>query len=168
MTDAPQTPIRAQNLPIVVHAQYVKDVSFENPGAPQSLRPGQGNPNMDVAINLEARTIADDTIKALYELTIQLRVKASRENTPMFLASVDYAMVVSMPDIAEQHHHPVLLVEVPKLGFPFARQVLATLVQDGGFPPLLLTPVDFGAMYLEQFGTKNAAPEIPPASAAVN
>lgn len=157
-------PIRAQNLPITVHAQYVKDVSFENPNAPASLRPGQGNPDMDVAINLEARPVPDDKIKALYELTIQLRVKASRENNALFLASVDYSMVVSMPEIPEAQHHPVLLVEVPKLGFPFVRQILATLVQDGGFPPLLLTPVDFGAMYLDQFVKKDA----PPAVAAVN
>lgn len=156
-TPTPQKQIQAQNIPLTIHAQYLKDVSFENPNAPQSLRPGGGNPDMDVAINLEAKPLSDEKIKALYELTIQLRVKASREKTALFLASVDYSLVVSMPEIPEQQHHPVLLVEVPKLGFPFIRQILANLVQDGGFPPLLLTPVDFGAMYLDQF-TKKEAP----------
>ena len=150
-------PIRAQNVPIVVHAQYLKDVSFENPGTPASLRPGGGAPQMDVGINLEVKPISDERIKSFYEVTIQLRVKALRDNAALFLAHVDYALSVSLADIPEAQHHPVLLIEVPKLGFPFARQILADLVQNGGFPPLLLTPVDFGAMYLEQFAKQQQA-----------
>lgn len=164
MTD----PIRAQNVPIIVHAQYLKDVSFENPAAPASLRTGQGQPQMDVGINLQATPIADDKIKSLFELVIQLRVKASRDGQPLFLAHVDYGMAVSLVDIPEGQHHPVLLVEVPKLGFPFARQILADLVQQGGFPPLLLTPVDFGAMYLEQFASKDENGVVTPKTAIAN
>ena len=158
MTDTP-TPgaVRAQNVPIVVHAQYLKDVSFENPGTPHSLRPGAGAPQMDVAINLEVKPIADERIKSMYEVTLQLRVKALRDNAALFLAHVDYALTVSLGEIAENQHHPVLLVEVPRLGFPFARQILADLVQNGGFPPLLLTPVDFGSMYVEQFAKQQQA-----------
>lgn len=150
-------PIRAQNLPIVVHAQYIKDVSFENPGTPASLRPTSSTPAMDVGINLEARAIPDDKIKSLYEVNLQLRVKATRDGASLFLASVDYGIAVSLADIPDNQHHPILLIEVPKLAFPFARQVLAELVAGGGYPPLLLTPVDFGAMYMEQFAAKDPA-----------
>lgn len=154
-SDTPaQNPISVQSMPIVVHAQYLKDVSFENPGAPLSLRPG-GTPEMNVAINLEAKNIPDDKIKNLFEVTIQLRVRAMRDDKPLFLTDIDYALAVSLDQIPETQRHAVLLIEVPKLGFPFIRQILADLVSSGGFPPLMLTPVDFAAMYLERFGKKD-------------
>ena len=158
--------VRAQNMPIVVHAQYLKDVSFENPGTPASLRPGQSGPQMDVGINLEAHPVADDKIKSLYEVTVQLRVNATREGQPLFLAHVDYGIAVSLTDLPENQHHPVLLIEVPKLAFPFVRQILADLVQNGGYPPLLMTPVDFGALYMERFMKKDG--EAQQSAAAAN
>lgn len=154
MTNTPDVPINVRSLPIVVHAQYLKDASFENPGAPLSLRPG-GTPEMNVAINLEAKNIPDDKIKTLFEVVIQLRVRAIRDEKPLFLADLDYALAVSLDQVPEAQRHAVLLIEVPKLGFPFMRQILADLVSGGGFPPLILTPVDFGAMYMERFGKKD-------------
>ncbi len=155
MTDSAQTPITVQNLPLVVHAQYLKDASFENPGAPLSLR-GNLAPEMNVSINLEAKNIPDDKIKSLFEVTIQLRVRAMRGDHPLFLVDLDYAVAVSLDQIPENQRHAVLLIEVPKLGFPFVRQILSDMVASGGFPPLMLTPVDFGAMYMERFGKKDA------------
>lgn len=153
----PQTPDQAPNLPVTVHAQYVKDVSFENPAAPFSLKAGQENPKMDININLDARNLEDPQIKALYEVALRISVRATRGDHTIYIAEVVYGVAASMPGVAEEHHHPLLLVEIPKLAFPFARKVLADLVQDGGYPPLLLGPVDFAAMYMARFGQKTEA-----------
>lgn len=147
--------LAVQNLPIVVHAQYVKDLSFENPNAPGSLRGGAGAPEMDVSVNLSVRNIESDNAKAMFEVVTQLRVRALRGENAMFLVDLDYAMVVSIDGVPDDHRHPVLLIEVPKLSFPFVRQILAGVVSDGGFPPLYLTPVDFGALYMERYGKKD-------------
>ena len=162
MTDTPvQDQLAAsggvKNLPIIVHAQYVRDISFENPHAPNSLRPGQDAPRMDVNINLDARPIEDPQIKNLYEVVLKLTARADRKDYPVFVAEVQYAVTVSLPEVPENQHHPLLLVEVPKLAFPFARKVLADLTQEGGYPPLMIGPVDFYSMYMNRFAKKPEA-----------
>ncbi|MDD3020142.1 MAG: protein-export chaperone SecB [Alphaproteobacteria bacterium] len=147
--------VTPSNLPVMVHAQYVKDASFENPGAPHSLKGGQDQPKMDVNITLDAKSLEDPQVKSLYEVSIRLSARAFRGDQTIYIAEVLYGAAVSMPSVAEEHHHPLLLVEIPKLVFPFARKVLADLIQDGGYPPLLLGPVDFAAMYLERFAKKD-------------
>jgi preprotein translocase subunit SecB len=144
--------VMASNLPVMVHAQYVKDVSFENPAAPFSLKAGQENPKMDVNINLDVRSLDDAQVKSLYEVVLRISVRATRGDQTVYIAEVLYGVAASMPNVAEEHHHPLLLVEIPKLAFPFARKVLADLIQDGGYPPLLLGPVDFASMYMSRFG----------------
>lgn len=150
--------VMPSNLPVMVHAQYVKDVSFENPGAPFSLRQGQEQPKMEVHITLDAQKLEDQKINSLYEVSIRLSAKALRGDEKLYIAEVLYSIAASMPDVAEEHHHPLLLVELPKLAFPFARKILADLVQDGGYPPLLLGPVDFAAMYLARFSSQDKQP----------
>lgn len=150
------------NLPVMVHAQYVKDISFENPSAPFSLKPGQDNPKLDVSINLDVRGLEDPQIKPLYEVSLRISVTATRGEQTVYIAEVVYGVAASMPNIAEEHHHPLLLVEIPKLAFPFARKILADMTQEGGYPPLLLGPVDFASMYMARFGQKS--PEQEPAS----
>lgn len=153
----------APNLPVMVHAQYVKDVSFENPSAPMSLKAGQEAPKVDININLDAKSIDDPQIKSLYEVSIRVSAKATRADQTLYIAEVLYAAAVSMPQVQEEHHHPLLLVEIPKMIFPFARKIIADLVQDGGYPALLLGPVEFAAMYLARFaqtqGDANPAKE---------
>ncbi|MEK7802424.1 MAG: protein-export chaperone SecB [Pseudomonadota bacterium] len=149
----------APHLPVMVHAQYVKDISFENPSAPMSLKAGQEPPKVDININLDAKPITDAQVKSLYEVAIRLSVKATRGDETLYIAEVLYAAAVSMPQIQEEHHHPLLLVEIPKMIFPFARKVLADLVQDGGYPALLLGPVDFASMYLSRFGAAETPTE---------
>ena len=144
--------VSPNNLPVMVHAQYVKDLSFENPGAPFSLRGGQAQPRMDVNITLDAKPLEDPQVKALYEVSMRLSVKALRGDQVVYIAEVLYAVAASMPNVAEEHHHPLLLIEIPKLAFPFARKVLADLIQDGGYQALLLGPVDFVQMYMARFG----------------
>jgi len=137
--------------PVVVHAQYIKDLSFENPNAPQSLMPGAKGPDMDININLGARDIKDEQLKDLYEVTLTLTAKATREDSAVFVAEISYGALTSLQGLPENQHHPILFIEVPKLIFPFARQVLSDLTASGGYPPLLLNPAAFHATYLERF-----------------
>ena len=155
MTNPETTPAQAPNLPVMVHAQYVKDISFENPSAPHSLKSGLENPKIDVNINLDVRNLEDLQVKSLYEVALRISVRATRGDQTIYIAEVLYGVAASMPNVAEEHHHQLLLVEIPKLAFPFARKVLADLIQDGGYPPLLLGPVDFAAMYLARFAQKS-------------
>lgn len=163
MSASSEAPVQAANMPITIHAQYVRDISFENPNSPKALRPGQDTPRIDVNINLEARTVEDDKIKNLYEVILKLSARADRKDYAVFVAEVQYGVTVSLPDIPAEQHHPLLMIEVPKMAFPFARKVLADLTQDGGFPPLLLAPVDFHGMYVNRFAKGDK-----PAQAAAN
>ncbi|NCC22779.1 MAG: protein-export chaperone SecB [Alphaproteobacteria bacterium] len=161
MNDEPQNTngaAKGQNgpqVPVVIHAQYVKDISFENPNAPETLRPGQGSPEMDININMDARKLETEETDNLYEVVLSLSAKAARNEKTVFLAEIHYGSIVSLPGVPQDTHHPVLLIEVPKTLFPFARQLLAELTQSGGYPPLLLNPVDFRALYMEQFVKEN-------------
>ncbi len=142
----------AMGLPVTIHAQYIRDVSFENPDAPDSMRTGLGVPEMNVNIGMDARPLTDDDIKNLYEVALTISATAKRKDKTVFIAEVIYGVTVSVGDIVpENQHHPLLLIEIPKFAFPFARQVLANLTIQGGYPPLLLNPVDFHALYMERF-----------------
>lgn len=149
-----QTTVQAQNLPVMIHAQYVKDISFENPHAPFTLRAGQEQPKMDVNVTLDAHTLEDPQIKNLYEVVMKLTVRSDRKDQVLFMAELTYGIAVSLPEVPQEQHHPLLLIEVPKMAFPFARKILADLTQDGGYPPLLLGPIDFYSMYVARFASK--------------
>ena len=143
--------IDAKAAPVVIHAQYVKDISFENPNAPHTLRAGSGGPEMDVNINLGAKEIEDENTKDLYEVTLMLSATAKKDGKTYFLAEIQYGALVALSSLAENQHHPMLFIEVPRMMFPFARQILGDVTAQGGYPPLLLNPVDFQAMYMERF-----------------
>ena len=154
--NSPQNQTDALNprmVPLSVHAQYIKDLSFENPRAPQSLMPGQPMPTMTVNVTLDAKKIeAVRPDSSGYEVIIHIEAQANREGTTIFIVELDYGIVCSIgKDIPEQHHHPLLMIEVPKLAFPFARQILSDVTGQAGFPPLLLNPVDFEGMYRDQY-----------------
>jgi preprotein translocase subunit SecB len=125
--------------------QYIRDMSFENPGAPGSIMLGGPNPNFQVGINVGVKKQADD----LYAVEITLNAKADREKNVLFNVELIDGGVFRMKNIPEKDLAPLLLVECPRLIFPFARQVLATITQQGGFPPLMMEPVDFQAIYLQ-------------------
>lgn len=147
-----QAPLQATDLPVTVHAQYVRDISFENPSAPNSLRAGLSSPEMDVNVSMDAREIEDDEIKNLYEVALTISATAKRDDKTFFVAEVIYGITVSVGDVVpENQHHPILFIEIPRLAFPFARQIMATITQQGGYPPVLLNPVDFQALYMERF-----------------
>jgi len=150
---APEGQIPAQDMPVTIHAQYVRDLSFENPNAPDALRAGAKPPEMDINIGMDARKLEDSEIKDLYEVVLNVRAAAVRDGDPVFIAELQYGVTASIGgDVPEENHHPLLLIEMPRLAFPFVRQIMADVTVQGGFPPLLLNPVDFHALYMQRFG----------------
>ncbi len=146
----PRIDVDVPDLPVMVHAQYVKDFSFENPNAPDVLRPSKVRTEMDINIMLDATRIPDEQNPDLYESALTLVVKASREGTVVFITELVYAALVTIKDAPADRINPVLYVDVPAMIFPFARQLIATATAAGGLPPLYLNPVDFRSMYLSQ------------------
>jgi preprotein translocase subunit SecB len=142
--DAPQTSA-SENAgpPIVVNVQYVKDFSFENPNAPQSLMAANGPPEVAVNVNVGARGLQPDT----YEVTLSMTATAKHQETTAFICEVAYAGIFTLNGVPDEHVQPVLLIECPRLLFPFARAMVADATRDGGFPPLLIQPIDFVDLY---------------------
>ncbi len=158
MTDT-QTDNQAAASPINIMAQYVRDLSFENPNTPDSLRADAAPPEMDINIGMDARKIEDDELANLYEVVLNLSARALRNDDIVFIAEMQYGVTVQLNGIPEENHHPVLLIEVPSLIFPFARQIMSNLTMQGGYPPLMLNPIDFRAMYMERFADEIAQAE---------
>ena len=131
---------------IHVLGQYIKDMSFENPGAPASLRPNNANPTLDVNVNVNAKPLSETD----FEIELKLDATASRENETLFIAEVVYAGVFRINNLPKEHMQPVVMIECPRLLFPFARQILADATRQGGFPPLMIDPVDFAALYQQK------------------
>jgi preprotein translocase subunit SecB len=145
--DKKQVEAKLKATPVQVIAQYVKDFSFENPNAPDALRQSAARPEMDVSLMIDAAKIKDDTNPDLYESSLALKVKSTRDGEVLFLTEIVYAALVTIKDVPESFIKPILYVEIPQMMFPFARQIIASAVSAGGFPPLLLTPMDFRGMY---------------------
>lgn len=123
--------------------QYLKDLSFENPNAPQSLNTQAGQPEISISVNVNARTLTATD----FEVELHLDAKASHNEKVVFAAELLYAGVFRLENIPQEALHPVVLIECPRMLFPFARQVLADATRNGGFPPLMLDPIDFAGMY---------------------
>lgn len=134
-------PAQAPQFGIV--SQYIRDLSFENPNAPASLTPGKVSPGSNVNINVQVKKQSDE----LYAVELGLNVKTEREGQVLYALELVYGGVFRTKNIPENQLGVFLMVEGPRLIFPFARQVLASTVQTGGFPPLMLEPVDFLALY---------------------
>lgn len=137
-------PQPAVALPIQIHAQYVKDLSFENPNAPASLQPQSEAPRIEVNVDVQAAKVADNDV---FEVTLKITASGRTAGSPLFLAELSYGGLFTLQGIPEDSLHPVLLIECPRILFPFARAIIAEVTRDGGFPPLLIQPVDFAAMY---------------------
>jgi preprotein translocase subunit SecB len=132
--------------------QYLKDLSFENPHAPQSLNAQTGQPEISISVNVNARTLSATD----YEVELHLEAKASHEQKVVFAADLLYAGVFRLENIPQEALHPVVLIECPRMLFPFARQVLADATRNGGFPPLMLDPIDFAGMYQKRLAQSQA------------
>jgi preprotein translocase subunit SecB len=156
MPDTDDTP---KGTPVTIHAQYLRDLSFENPNAPGALRSDGSAPEMDIKIGIEARKMPDiDGVANLHEVVLSLRAEAKRgagdDAAQMFIAEMQYGIAASIPEgaVPDDQVHPFLYIEVPRMAFPFARQILADVTVRGGYPPLLLQPVDFRSLYAQRFG----------------
>ncbi len=136
---------------IHVLGQYIKDLSFENPNAPRSLRPSDKAPKLDVNVNVNARPQSETE----FEIELKLEAKASRGQETLFIAEVSYAGLFRIRNVAQEHMHPLLLIECPRLLFPFARQIIADATRQGGFPPLMIDPIDFAQLYRQRVAELN-------------
>jgi preprotein translocase subunit SecB len=139
---------------LTVVSQYVKDFSFENPNAPQSLVPRQEQPQIGIQINVSATPLSETDI----EVVIKLEGKAEAATTVLFRFELEFAGVFRIRNVPQESLNPVVLIECPRLLFPFAREIIATAVRNGGFPPLLLDPVDFVILYLQKMAQAQPAP----------
>lgn len=126
-------------------SQYIKDLSFENPNAPGIFQ-NQTAPAIDVQFNIASAQVGED----VYEIVLRVEVKAEADGQVAFLVDLSYAGLFGLRNFPAEHLQPFLLAEAPRLMFPFARRVLADAIRDGGFPPLLLEPIDFSGIYLAQ------------------
>jgi preprotein translocase subunit SecB len=134
-------------------SQYVKDLSFENPNAPAVFQ-WQGQPQIDVQFNIGANQLGDDA----HEVVLKIDVRATSADKTAFQVELAYAGLFGVRNVPDDQLQPFLLAEGPRLIFPFARRVLADAVRDGGFPPLLLEPIDFAALYIQQAEANAANP----------
>lgn len=142
--------------PVMIHKQYLKDLSFENPNAPGILMNVQGRPEMNMDISIDVEKLEHDEFEHFFEVSLTITANGVREDQTMFLIEAVYGAAVSInPSLDEKKHHPILFVEVPQMIFPFLRHILAHATLSGGFMPLQLTPVDFRTMYLKRFGKKD-------------
>ena len=132
--------------------QYIKDLSFENPNAPQSLG-GSSLPNVNVNVEVQAKTLDEE----VYEAALHIVAEAKDGDTNVFMLDLTYAATFRILGVPKEQVQPVLLVECPRLIFPFARRVAADATRDGGFPPLLLNPIDFLALFRQNIAQRQAA-----------
>jgi preprotein translocase subunit SecB len=132
---------------IRVLTQFIRDLSFENPRAPDSLSASNpGQPQIDLGVELSAR----GRIDGLFEVDIKVNAAAVRDNSPVFQLELVYGGLFQIQGVPEADLEPVLLIECPRFVFPFARRLIADVSSDGGFPPLFLEPFDFAALYAQR------------------
>jgi preprotein translocase subunit SecB len=140
-----------------VLAQYVKDLSFENPNAPRSLQQQQSQPQINIQINVNGKPLAGTD----YEVELKIEGRAEIGGAqPLFLFGFDllYAGVFRIQNVPQENLHPLIMIECPRLLFPFARELIATAVRNGGFPPLMIDPVDFVSLYRQKLAEQAPGP----------
>lgn len=125
--------------------QYVKDLSVENPNAPQSYG-WETTPQIDVQVNIQVNAVTEE----VHEVAMKLSIKAASDEGVQFGVELDYATLFGIRNVPEDQAHPFLFGEAPRLMFPFARRVISDAIRDAGYPPLVLDPIDFNALYIQQ------------------
>ena len=161
MSETAPNPAQAGTQPLTVNIQYVKDLSFEVPNAPEIYTTLRSQPNVNINLDVQARRIQEGA--EVFEVILQIKAEATEpgpangnangngsatgEGKPVFIAELAYAGVFTLAGIPQESVEPVLLVECPRLLFPYARNILADVTRDGGFPPVLLQPIDFVALW---------------------
>jgi preprotein translocase subunit SecB len=128
---------------IRILAQFVRDFSFENPRAPEALRAGGPQPQIELGVEMNARGRDD----GLYEVDLKLSASANGEGGPLFVVELLYGGLFQITGVPAEDMEPVLLIECPRYLFPFARRIIADISAEGGFPPFMLDPIDFAGVY---------------------
>ncbi len=141
--------------------QYVKDLSVENPQAPHSFQ-WDVQPQIDVQVNIQVNAITEE----VHEVAMKLAIKAESNNGVHFSVELDYGTLFGMRNVTDEQAHPFLFGEAPRLMFPFARRVVSDAVRDAGYPPLVLEPIDFNALYVQQIAQAQQMAETQPAGEA--
>jgi len=138
---------------IAIVAQYVKDLSFENPNAPQSLTPQSERPQINVTVDVQARALQGEH----FEVTLGISATGRFGEATAFVAELLYGAVFLLRNIPAESLEAVCVIECPRLVFPFARRIIADVTRDGGLPPLMLDPIDFVALYRQNKAAQSAA-----------
>lgn len=146
----------AQQPTLNVLAQYVKDFSFESPGAPNSLRGRDKAPGININVNVNANPMTDKQ----FDVNLTLSAKAAFDKDVLFNVELVYGGVFRIDGFPQEHMLPLLFIECPRLLFPFARQIIAEATRNGGFPPLMLDPIDFAQMFQQKIAEEQAASKV--------
>jgi len=139
-----------------VLAQYVKDLSFESPGAPGSLRARETAPGININVNVNANPINDRE----FDVTLTISAKAGKDKDVLFNVELVYGGVFRVEGFPQEHTLPLLFIECPRLLFPFARQIIAEATRNGGFPPLMIDPIDFAQMFQQRMSEEQARAKV--------
>ncbi|MBA3446077.1 MAG: protein-export chaperone SecB [Pseudaminobacter sp.] len=139
-----------------VLAQYVKDLSFESPNAPKSLRGRETAPGININVNVNANPMSEKE----FDVNLSLNAKASFDKDVLFNVELVYGGVFRIEGFPQEHMLPLLFIECPRLLFPFARQIIAEATRNGGFPPLMLDPIDFAQMFQQKMAEDKAASQV--------
>lgn len=131
---------------LILNAQYIKDLSFENPRAPQSLIQQSAQPEVEINVDVKARNLGPE----LYEVVLTVNATARAQGETVFLVELAYGCVVTVKNATAEMLSALILVETPRIVFPFARAVIANATRDGGFPPLMINPIDFAELLRRQ------------------
>ena len=127
---------------IAINAQFVKDISFEAPHVPQIFTELKSNPEINVSVDVQAARIQE----SMYQVSLKIKAEAQIKETVAFLCEVEYGCIATV-QVPAEHVEPILLIEIPRLLFPFVRNIIADLTRESGFPPLMINPIDFVGLY---------------------
>src|SRR5713101_8007766 len=155
-------PAQAQQQQLIVNAQYIKDLSFENPRAPASLRQQNAPPAVEINVDVKAQGMGPDN----YEVVLTINASAKVQDEALFLVELSYGGLITVRNVPQELLSTVILVETPRLLFPFARNIVAETTRDGGFPPLLINPIDFSEVLRRNTAAAQAAATTPGSTGA--
>ena len=155
MTDA-VTENNAASPSLNILAQYVKDFSFENPGAPRSLQARDNAPAINISVNVNANPLSETE----FDVNLVLNAKATVDKDVLFNVELVYGGVFRIEGFPQEHMLPILFIECPRLLFPFARHIIADATRNGGFPPLMLDPIDFAQMFQQKIAEDQAKSKV--------
>lgn len=149
MSDQPNitSPEGQEQPPLIVNSQYVRDLSFEAPNAPSIFNEMRTSPDISIGVDVQAHVLEE--ARKIFEVRLKLNAEGKVGDKPAFIAEIDYGAAITI-NAPEDHVYPLLLIEAPRLMFPFARNILADITRDGGFPPVVLQPIDFLALFRQR------------------